>query len=109
APRYQVAADELQEARELRVAGRLGDGAVKADVLLDRAALGGDRLVERVQRGADGAHLGLARALRHEARGLDLDAQAQLHHTDDVGERAQLLRLDAKRRPLRPPRQLYDD
>src|SRR5262249_8535354 len=68
APRYQVAADELQEARELGIAGRLRDGAVQRDVLLDRTALVGDRLVERVQRRGDGAHLRLARALGGKTR-----------------------------------------
>src|SRR5205085_3721121 len=50
APRNEMAADELQEAREFRIAGRLRNRAVKTDVLLDRRAIGFDRLRERLQR-----------------------------------------------------------
>src|SRR5690242_19198775 len=75
APGNEVAADELQEARELRVAGGRGDRAVELEVLVDRAlaALGG--AVERLERRADGAHLRLGRALGGEPGGLDLHAQ----------------------------------
>src|SRR4051812_37499488 len=37
APRDEMAADELQEAREFRIAGRLRDGAVQPEVLVDCA------------------------------------------------------------------------
>src|SRR4029079_8194305 len=51
ASRYQVPADELQEAHEFRIAGGAGDRAVQAEVLVDRgpALLGGalERLARR--------------------------------------------------------------
>src|SRR5258707_6659281 len=100
APRNEMAADELEEARELRVASRLRDRAVQGEILVDGALvlLGG--AVDGVASRADRAHLALRGALGREARGLDLDAQAQLHHVEDVVERLHALRLDAKRRVL---------
>src|SRR6185312_17266070 len=46
--RDDVAAEEGEEARELRVAGRLGDGAMEGEVLRHRA-------LPRLQRAIDGA------------------------------------------------------
>src|SRR5712671_4353105 len=63
APRDEMAADELEEAGELRVAGRLRDGAVQGKVLVHGAfvLLGG--AVDGLAGGADRAHLALRGAL----------------------------------------------
>jgi hypothetical protein len=96
-----VAADELQEARELGVAGRLGDCAVEFQVLVDRRAARGARRLDRLERIEDGAQLRLAGALRGEARRLDLDAQAQLHYAEDVLQRLHAFGFDAEGCALR--------
>src|SRR5438552_11750046 len=36
APRDEMAADELQEAREFRIAGGFGDGAMEREIFVDR-------------------------------------------------------------------------
>src|SRR5690554_1910320 len=48
-----VAAQETQETRELAVAGRLGDGSVKGEVLLDRPVAVAQSPVDRPPGGAD--------------------------------------------------------
>src|ERR1700694_1810880 len=55
APGNQVPADELQEARELRVAGRLGDGAVQRQILVDCVLAGGRGGVPGPERRGEGA------------------------------------------------------
>src|SRR4029077_13937158 len=49
APRDEVAADELQEARKLRVAGGVGDGAMESEVFVDRRGARSACLFNRIQ------------------------------------------------------------
>src|SRR5258708_27140343 len=76
AARNAMAADELQEARELRIAGCLRDRLMQAEVLVDGAlaVIGG--AIDGLECGADRAQLGPRGALRGEAGGLDFHAQA---------------------------------
>ena len=96
-----MAADELEEARKLAVAGRFGDRAVEGEVLVDRRASSMRRLLDSLQRIGNCADLRLRRPLRRESGGFDLHAEAQLHHVEDLVKRLQSLGLDAKRRALR--------
>ena len=101
APRDQVAADELQEARELRVAGGFGDRAMEAEVLVDRGFAFPCHFLNGLKSSRDRAHVGFGRALGGESRRFDLHAEAQLHHVQDLVERLEALGLDAKRRARR--------
>lgn len=82
--RNDQAAEEGKEARELRVAGSFGDGAMEGEVLRHRALAAMERPVDATPRRADGADLAAIGALGSERRRLDLDREAQLHHLQDV-------------------------
>ena len=96
-----MAADELEEAGEFRIAGGVGDGAVEREVLVDGRAAGGARSFDRIQGIGNAAKLRLRGALGRDAGRLDLDPEAKLHDVEDVGERLHALGLDAERRVLR--------
>ena len=85
--RNDMAAEEGEEARELRVAGRLGDGAMEGEVLGDGALAALQRPIDGAPRGADGGDLAAAGALGGKGRRLDLDREAQLHHVEHVAQR----------------------
>src|SRR5581483_4261406 len=76
--RNDVAAEELEEARELAVAGGDGDGAVKGEILWHRALAAPQRLVDGAPGGADVGDLPARLFLGGERRRLDLDRQPQL-------------------------------
>src|SRR3954470_20880392 len=101
APRDEVAADELEEARKFRIAGRIRNGAVEREVLVDRRLPGHRGVLDCLQRKADPAQLRARGTLGGDAGRLDLDPETKLHDVEDVGERLHALGLDAKRRVLR--------
>src|SRR6185369_1366940 len=49
ASRNEVPADELEEARELRIAGGVGDGAMESEVLVDGRAAGSTCFFDGIQ------------------------------------------------------------
>src|SRR5205807_7267243 len=96
--RDDEAPEMLEKAPELRVAGGVGDAAMKREILPDRilAALdGGGDDIEGLR---DLANLRRRAALGGEPRSLDLDAGAQLHHVEHRAQRRQGVELDAQRR-----------
>ena len=99
--RNDEAAEIFEESDELRIAGGLGDGAMKGEILVDRRLAARDRRVDRPS-----ARSPIARSLRRrcalgrEARRLDLDRHAQLHHVQHLADRAQPVGVDAERPAL---------
>ena len=86
--RNDEAAEVLEKAPELRVAGGVGDGAVEGEVLVD-----GDSRRARSPPGSASNRspiflicAGVARSAR-EPGGLDFDARAQLHDVEHVAQR----------------------
>src|SRR5215208_6229769 len=67
APRDQVPADELQEARELGVASGLRNGAVKAKILIDRRLSRGRSALDRLERSANRIEPRTGRELEQDA------------------------------------------
>src|SRR6185369_13553562 len=82
--RDDVAAEEDEEARELRVTGRLGDGAVEGEVLGHGTLALLQRAVDVAQRGAYPGDLAAVGAPGGERRGLDFDRESELHDVEHV-------------------------
>ena len=85
-PRDDEAAEIFEKMRELRVAGRRGDRPVKGEILVDRAFAADQRGLDRRQRLGDPPPRGGRAAIRRQSGGLDLDAGAQLHDVEHLGD-----------------------
>jgi hypothetical protein len=81
----------------LRVAGGIGDLAVKGEILIDGGAAGLDRGIDRGETFADLLDLGGGGTFGGQAGGFDLDAGPQFHDVKDVAERRMLVKIDPKR------------
>ena len=66
--RNDQATEEGEEARELAVAGGLGDGAMEGEILGHRALAAMERALDAAPRRADGADLAAVGALRRQGR-----------------------------------------
>ena len=94
--RDDVMAEIVEEILEIGVAGRLGDGAVEVEIGGDRRLAARDRGIDLAERGRDALELARRAPLGGEAGGEDLDAHAQLHDAQYVGQRFQPLGVDAE-------------
>src|SRR5258708_49047 len=68
-----MTAEESQEARELAIAGSLGDGAMKGEILGHRALAAMQSTVDGAPSAADGGDLATRGAFGGKGRRLDLD------------------------------------
>lgn len=82
--------------RELRVPGCLGDGAVKGEILVDRALAALQRRIDRAKRPRDPAACSGGAAAGGEPGRLDLDAGPQFHDFEDVADRGQSVERQAE-------------
>src|SRR5258707_12739998 len=92
-----VAAEKSQEARELPVAGGLGNGAMKGEVFGDRALAAPQRAIDGMPSRANGGDLPAVRPLGCQCSRLDLDRAPQLHDVEDIPERRRARRGEAER------------
>src|SRR5581483_8027484 len=79
----------VEEARELRVLRRLGDRKMEGEILLDGAVAVRDRRLDRGEAAGDAPARGGRPPGGGEARRLGLDADAQLHHVEHLGDRGE--------------------
>ena len=104
--RNDEAAEILEEAPELRIAGGIGDAAMKREILVDRVLAALDARRRSASRQSTILRTcGGRRALGGKPGGLDLDAGAQLHDLEHLAQRRQLVEVDAER----PARVLGDE
>ena len=104
APRDDETAEIFEEAAELRIAGGIGDLAVKGEVLIDRVIAAVDGRLDCRKTVGDLLDLRRRGALGGKPGGLDLDAGAQFHDVEHLAQRRTLVEID----PERPPHVIGD-
>ena len=92
-PRDDETAEIFQEAFELRIAGGVGDFAMKREVLIDGGFAAADGGVDRRKAVGDFLDLRRAGAFGGQPRRRDLDAGAQFHDVEDVAQRGALVEI----------------
>ena len=99
-PRDDEAAEIFEKVRELWIAGRSGDRAVKREIFLDSRFAAPQRLIDPRQCLRDPAPRLCRAAARGKHRRLDLDAGPQFHDLEHLGDRGQPIEREAERTPV---------
>ena len=87
----------FQEPPKLRIVGGIRDAAMERKILIDCVFASLERAIDHIKAIDDLANLGRGGALSGQARGLDLDAGAQLHDLKHFAYRRQTTDIDAER------------
>ena len=87
----------LEQPPELRVAGRVGDAAMKGEILIDRVFPARRAHRRRLAGGRRCCDLRRRAALGGETGSLGLDPGAQLHDVEHLAQRRQPVEVDAER------------
>ncbi len=95
--RDDEAAEMLEQAAELRIAGGVRNAAVERKVLVDAILAALDRCLDGVEAFRDLSKLGGGGALGGKPCCLGLDAGAQLQHREHLAQGGELLHIDAER------------
>ncbi len=96
-PRDDEGAEKAKKLAYQRVAGGIGDGAVKGKILLEGRAARLDLLGHRPVRLGQECQLRRAGRAGGQGRGLDLDAEPELHDVNDGAVGAEGIGVDAER------------
>src|SRR5262249_55051192 len=92
--RDHIAPEKFEELREMWIAGRIRDAAMKIEVFVDRSFTTRDCAVDRGQGALERRDLLRACPLGGERRSFHLDRQAQLHDLEDIGDGARTVGID---------------